>query len=416
MVDIRAETVADAFFSGWIARYGTPATITTDRGAQFESKLWDSLCNQFGIIRNRTTSYHPQSNGMVERFHRQLKAAIMAHESPNPWTITLPAVLLGVRSAVKERLGRSAAEMIYGTTLRLPGEFTKQYNVDANTDLENYSDKLCIAMSRLRLCPPRDTQQHNIFQFKKIATCTHVFLHRIAIAPPLTAPYDGPYKVVARSGRVMKILVKGKVETVSLDHVKPAHMECEPTTGTTTQRKTPSKSRKSTATRTSSRNPQGPPRPGSADTPASNGTRVNTNKSTAVRSNQKSATVPKQIDVKVNLSNRDNAYVAPHSPAPAASRAVENGGGLRTYSRIPLHLRGKTPGAADAAIDSTKSKHANFANREKISTDQTVWKTRVGRTIQTPARFVQMVHAIVAPNDVYGGPNRIPRNHNVVKL
>ena len=98
MVDIRAETVADAFFSGWIARYGTPATITTDRGAQFESKLWDSLCNQFGIIGNRTTSYHPQSNGMVERFHRQLKAAIMAHKSPNPWTITLPAVLLGVRS------------------------------------------------------------------------------------------------------------------------------------------------------------------------------------------------------------------------------------------------------------------------------------------------------------------------------
>ena len=175
IVDVQAETVADAFFSGWIARYGTPATITTDRGAQFESKLWDNLCNQFGIIRNRTTSYHPQSNGMVERFHRQLKAAIMAHESPNPWTITLPAVLLGVCSAVKERLGRSAAEMIYGTTLRLPGQFTKQYTVDANTDLENYSDKLRVAMSRLPLCPPRDTQQHNIFQFKEIASCTHVF-------------------------------------------------------------------------------------------------------------------------------------------------------------------------------------------------------------------------------------------------
>ena len=57
----------------------------------------------------------PQSNGRVERFHRQLKAAIMAHESPNPWTITLPSVLLGVRSAVKELLGRSAAEMIYGS-------------------------------------------------------------------------------------------------------------------------------------------------------------------------------------------------------------------------------------------------------------------------------------------------------------
>ena len=177
---------------------------------QFESKLWDNLCNRFGIKGNRTTNYHPQSNGMVERFHRQLKATIMAHESPNPWTITLPAVLLGVRSAVKERLGRSAAEMIYGTTLRLPGEFTRQYTVDANTDLENYSDKLRVAMSRLRLCPPHDTQQTNIFQYKEIETCTHVFLRRIAIAPPLTAPYDGPYKVVARSGRVMKILMKAR--------------------------------------------------------------------------------------------------------------------------------------------------------------------------------------------------------------
>ena len=120
-MDIRAETVADAFFSGWIARFGTSVTITTDRGAQFESKLWDGLCSQFGIVRNRTTSYHPQSNGMVERFHHQLKAAIMAHKSPNPWTLTLPTVLLGARSAVKELLSRSAAEIVYGTTLKTAG-------------------------------------------------------------------------------------------------------------------------------------------------------------------------------------------------------------------------------------------------------------------------------------------------------
>ena len=50
LVDIRAEMVADAFFSGWIAQFGTLATITTVKGAQFESKLWDGLCNQFGIV------------------------------------------------------------------------------------------------------------------------------------------------------------------------------------------------------------------------------------------------------------------------------------------------------------------------------------------------------------------------------
>ena len=90
----------------------------------------------------------------------------------------------------------------------------------------------------------------------------------------------------------------------------------------------------------SSRNPQGPPRPGSADTPTSNGTSVKTKMSTAVRSSKKLATVPKQLDVKVNLSNRDNTYIAPHSQAPAVSPANGNGGGLRTYSRIPLHLPG----------------------------------------------------------------------------
>ena len=189
-----------------------------------------------------------------------------------------------------------------------------------------------------------------------------------------------------------------------------------PETGTTLQRTTLNKLQRSTATRTSSRNPQGPHRTGSADTPTSNETRVKTKKSTAVRSSQKSATVPKQIDVRVNLSNRDNTYVAPHSRAPAVSRANGNSGGLRTYSRIPLHLRGKTQGAADAVIDPTKSNHANIANREKISTNQTARKTRVGRIIQTPARFVQMVHAIVAPNDIYGGPNRIHRINNVFKL
>ena len=156
----------------------------------------------------------------------------MAHKSPNPWTITLPAALLGTRSAVKELSGRSATEIVYGTTLRLPGEFSHKYNVDAHTDLDNYSDKLRVAMSRLRLCPPLDSIQNNNFQYKEIDTCSYVFLRRIAIAPPLTAPYDGPYKVIVRSGRVMKILVKAKVETVSLDRVKPAHLDNEPAIGT----------------------------------------------------------------------------------------------------------------------------------------------------------------------------------------
>ena len=118
-------------------------------------------------------------------FYSQIKAAIMAQESPNPWTSTLPAVLLGVRSAIKELLGRSDAEMVYGTTLRLSGELTEQYTVDARTDLDNYFDKLRVVMSRLRLCPPRDTIQKDIcsnirnLKHARMYFCDESQLHRL---------------------------------------------------------------------------------------------------------------------------------------------------------------------------------------------------------------------------------------------
>ena len=133
----------------------------------------------------------------------------------------------------------------------------------------------------------------------------------------------------------MKILVKGKVETVSLDRVKPAHLECEPTTDTNIQCTTPNKQQSSKTTRISSRNPQGPPKPGSANTQTSNRTSVKTKKSTAVRSSSKLATVPQQLDAKVKLSNKDNTYIAPHSRAPPYPALM---GTAVVCERIPAYL------------------------------------------------------------------------------
>ncbi|GBP80756.1 hypothetical protein EVAR_56602_1 [Eumeta japonica] len=77
---------------------------------------------QTGFQHRRTTAYHPSCNGLVERFHRQLKAAIVCHENAN-WVESLPLVLLGIRSALKEDLQTTSAELLYGEPLRLPGEF-----------------------------------------------------------------------------------------------------------------------------------------------------------------------------------------------------------------------------------------------------------------------------------------------------
>ena len=66
--DIKAETVAQAFLSGWIACFGVPSTIITDRGRQFESQLWSNLMSLFGSKCARTTGYHPQTNAILLNF------------------------------------------------------------------------------------------------------------------------------------------------------------------------------------------------------------------------------------------------------------------------------------------------------------------------------------------------------------
>ena len=97
--NITAETVAKAFISRWIAMFGVPVNITTYRGAQFESALFRHLGIVLGSKRFRITAYHPAANGLVERFHRQLKSALKAHDNPDQWVELLPLVMLGIRTA-----------------------------------------------------------------------------------------------------------------------------------------------------------------------------------------------------------------------------------------------------------------------------------------------------------------------------
>ena len=115
LLSTTAQVVADSFVANWVARFGVPASITTDQGTQFTRSTRQCMCKALGSKHVWTTAYHPQANSMVERFHRQLRARC----SSGDWLEHLPWVLLGLRAAPKEEAGVSAAEATYGHSLKL---------------------------------------------------------------------------------------------------------------------------------------------------------------------------------------------------------------------------------------------------------------------------------------------------------
>ena len=124
LADITAQTVTDAFAFGWIQHFGVPSTITSDRGSQFSSSIFTQLTKTWGIRQIFTTPYHREANGLVERFHRRLKEALIAlgQESPNKWFWRLPCVMLSIRTTLKPDIGALPSDLVFGEGLAIPGE------------------------------------------------------------------------------------------------------------------------------------------------------------------------------------------------------------------------------------------------------------------------------------------------------
>ncbi|XP_064482976.1 uncharacterized protein LOC135395816 [Ornithodoros turicata] len=219
-----AHSVAAAFVSTWISRFGVPSEIVTDRGRQFESALFHALTKLLGCSRLRTTSYHPATNGLVERFHRTLKAALMCIGNTAEWVSSLPVALLGIRTALHAELNCSPAELVYGTTLRLPSEFYASQTTPSLGDSAAYLVKLQQAFRCLRPSPPRERHTQSPYVSPDLMNSSHVFLRTDAVRRSLQPPYTGPHPVLSRTPKTSIIRVNGREETVSNDRLKPAHV------------------------------------------------------------------------------------------------------------------------------------------------------------------------------------------------
>ncbi|CAI2736261.1 unnamed protein product [Schistosoma spindalis] len=178
---------------------------------------------KLGITRFRTTAYHPQANGLVERFHRQLKASLSA-SNISQWTDALPLVLLGIRNAVKSDIGYTASQLVYGTTLRLPGEFVNPSSSSMDMDLTSYANRLTNAMRSVKPVSTRP-QSTDVFVQPDLRHSTHVFVRRDSHRRPLESTYEGPFKVLQRESKYYIIDKNGTNESISIDRLKAAYLE-----------------------------------------------------------------------------------------------------------------------------------------------------------------------------------------------
>ncbi|XP_066964208.1 uncharacterized protein [Macrobrachium rosenbergii] len=141
MQEATTSVCTEALLSSWISRFGGPDHITTDRGP----------------------------NGLVEYFHRSMKASLMAHCTAKDWKYQLPWVLLGLRTAPRANGDPSVA-------------FT----------------------------PPG------------LSSTTHVFVRDDVVRPPLTRHYRGPFRMLERNVKAFWLALHRKDDWVSVDHIKPA--------------------------------------------------------------------------------------------------------------------------------------------------------------------------------------------------
>uniref|UniRef100_A0A3P9JI01 Integrase catalytic domain-containing protein n=1 Tax=Oryzias latipes TaxID=8090 RepID=A0A3P9JI01_ORYLA len=117
-----AQSIAKVLTEEWVCRFGAPRSIHSDQGRNFESTLFKELCSLLSIHKSRTTPYHPQSDGLVERFNRTLLSmlALFVEDNQLNWDKLLPYVMLAYRSSVHASTSFTPYRVLFGREIVLP--------------------------------------------------------------------------------------------------------------------------------------------------------------------------------------------------------------------------------------------------------------------------------------------------------
>ena len=121
--DIKASTVARVLMEQVFCRYGLPGSLHSDRGQPFIGNLMKRICALLGVHKTFTEPFHPQGDGLVERYNRTLAAMIRSYCDVNAhddWDVMLPYLMFAYRTSVQESADEAPFYLFFGRDPRLP--------------------------------------------------------------------------------------------------------------------------------------------------------------------------------------------------------------------------------------------------------------------------------------------------------
>ena len=147
----------------------------------------------------------------------------MARLTGPDWIDELPWVLLGIRTVPKEDLECSSVEMVYGAPLTVPGDFLPR---DQDTDdVAQFLPRLRETVRKLAPRPPVPHGTKPSSVPTALVDSRFVFVRRDSHRPPLTPPYEGPYKVLVHGDKSFVLDYGTRQDSVSIDRLKPVFVD-----------------------------------------------------------------------------------------------------------------------------------------------------------------------------------------------
>ncbi len=239
MKDQTSETCAEVFVKHFVCLLGLPETIHSDRGTQFEAALFRKMCQVLGIHKTRTTAFHPQCDGQIERNNRTLLdlLAKLARDNPRDWDEWLPLACFAYNSSVHRVTDETPFRLMMGREATTPLTLMVPSPPDAQSTGVKWADQLRERFERVHALVAERTQHSfrtdSKFTDKRQLGLTFEVGSLVWLYHPqpsrkypqkVASKWSGPWKVikvVTTCVYTIQLVGGRKAQTVNVDRLYP---------------------------------------------------------------------------------------------------------------------------------------------------------------------------------------------------